>query len=178
MRPDTPIAQTMPTKGRGTEVEGATRSLDWTDVERRLASGGWFWLASLRPDGAPHMMPLFAAWSESALFIVSKESARKSRNLDADGRCVISTESDGAHLVVEGAASRVHDRETLERASAAFEQIYGWPTTVAGDQLDAEYGAPTSGGPPYRVYQVAPTKIFALPIDESFLPTRLLFARS
>jgi Pyridoxamine 5'-phosphate oxidase len=176
MGPGTPVAQTMPRRGRGTEVEGATRSLDWPDVQRRLAAGGWFWLASVRPDGAPHMMPLFGAWSESVLFVASKESTQKSRNLDADGRCVISTEADGAHLVVEGEASRVRDRETLERASAVFQQIYGWPTTVAGDQLDAEYGAPTSGGPPYRVYQIAPTKIFVLPIDGSFLPTRLRFA--
>lgn len=175
MGPVTPVAETMPTTGKGTEVEGATRSLDWPDVERRLASNGWFWLASVRPDGAPHMMPLFAAWSEPILFIASKDSARKSRNLDADGRCVLSTEAHGAHLVVEGKASRVRDPATLERASAAFQQIYGWPTTVAGDQLDAAYGAPTSGGPPYRVYQIAPTKIFALPIDGSFLPTRLRF---
>jgi hypothetical protein len=176
MESGTPVIQTIPTRGRGTEVEGATRSLDWTDVERRLASGGWFWLASVRPDGTPHMMPVFAAWSESVLFVASKESAQKSRNLDADGRCVISTENDGAHLVVEGEASRVHDRATLERASAAFQQIYRWPTTVADDQLDAEYGAPTSGGPPYSVYQIAPTKIFALPTDGSFPPIRLRFA--
>jgi pyridoxamine 5'-phosphate oxidase-like protein len=176
MEPVAPVAETMPTTGKGTEVEGATRSLDWPDVERRLASNGWFWLASVRPDGAPHLMPLFAAWSEPVLFIVSKDSARKSRNLDADGRCVISTEADGAHLVVEGEASRVRDRATLEIASAAFMQTYGWPTTVAGDQLDADYGAPTSGGPPYRVYQIAPAKIIALPIDGSFLPTRLRFA--
>ena len=176
MGPVTPVAETMPTPGKGTEVEGATRSLDWPDVKRRLTSNGWFWLASVRPDGAPHMMPLFAAWSEPVLFIASKDSARKSRNLDADGRCVLSTEADGAHLVVEGRASRVRDRATLERASAAFQQTYGWPTSVAGDQLDADYGAPTSGGPPYRVYQIAPTKIVALPIDGSFLPTRLRFA--
>jgi len=176
MGPVTPVIETMPTTGKGTEVEEATRSLDWPDVERRLALNGWFWLASVRPDGAPHMMPLFATWSEPVLFIVSKDSARKSRNLDADGRCVVSTEADGAHLVVEGNANRVRDRATLERASAAFQQTYGWPTTVAGDQLDADYGAPTSGGPPYRVYQIAPTKIFALPINGSFLPTRLRFA--
>jgi Pyridoxamine 5'-phosphate oxidase len=175
MGPVTPAVETMPTTGRGTEVEGATQPLDWPDVERRLASGGWFWLASVRPDGAPHMMPLFAAWSESVMFVASKQSAQKSRNLDADSRCVISTEADGAHLVVEGEASRVRDRTTLQRASAAFQQTYGWPTTVTGDQLDADYGAPTSGGPPYRVYQIAPTKIFALPIEGDFLPTRLRF---
>lgn len=170
-----PGAEAIPTVGRGTEVEGATRSLDWPGVERRLATHGWFWLASVRPDGAPHMAPLFAAWSKPVLFIVSKDTARKSRNLDADGRCVLSTEADGAHLVVEGVATRVLDRVTLERASAAFDDAYGWPTSVAGDQLDADYGAPTSGGPPYRVYQIAPSKVLALPIDGSFLPTRFRF---
>ena len=60
----------------------------------------------------------------------------------------------------------------LERASAAFEQIYGWPTTVTGEELDAEYGAPTSGGPPYRVYQIVPSKVFALPASGDFMPTR------
>ena len=121
------------------------------------------------------MLPLFAAWSEAVLFIASKQSALKSRNLDTDGRCVISTESGGAHLVVEGVARRVRDRETLVRASATFQRIHSWPTTVDGDELDAHYGAPTSGGPPYRVYQIRPTKIFALPADGSFLPTRQRF---
>jgi hypothetical protein len=94
----------------------------------------------------------------------------QSRNLDSDGRCVLGTEADGAHLVVEGKASRVRDRATLERASAAFQQIYGWPTTVAGDPLDADYSAPTSGGPPYRAYQIAPTKILHCPSTAASCP--------
>jgi predicted DNA-binding protein (MmcQ/YjbR family) len=48
-------------------------------------------------------------------------------------------------------------------ASGAFKASYDWPTVVAGDQLDAEYGAPTSGGPPYNVYEITPAKAFALP---------------
>jgi hypothetical protein len=79
------------------------------------------------------------------------------------------------HLVVEGGARRVHDEATLEHASTAFERVNGWPTTVAGDELDAEYGAPTSGGPPYRVYQIVPTKVFALPAKADFMPTRWRF---
>ncbi|HEY6737791.1 MAG TPA: pyridoxamine 5'-phosphate oxidase family protein [Actinopolymorphaceae bacterium] len=166
----------MPTPGRGTKVPGEATSLEWPDVERRLSKGGWFWLATVRPDGAPHVMPVFAVWSESGLFVASKRSARKSRDLDADGRRVVSAEVDGAHLVVEGEADRVRDPEMLGRASAAFLDTYGWPTTVAGDELDAEFGAPTSGGPPYRIYRIAPTTIFALPYDGSFQPTRVRFA--
>jgi hypothetical protein len=109
------------------------------------------------------------------LFIASKATARKSRNLDADGRCVLSTDVEGAHLVVEGEASQVLDEETLTRASGAFERVYGWPTTIADAELDADYGAPTSGGPPYRVYQIRPSKVFALPSAAEFMPTRWRF---
>ena len=102
---------------------------------------------------------------------------QKSRNLAADGRCVITTDAGDMHLIVEGEARRVRDEATLRRASNAFETIYGWPTVVKADMLDAEYGAPTSGGPPYDVYEI-PTKAFGLPTDgESFTPTRWRFDR-
>jgi len=121
-------------------------------------------------------MPLFAVWSESALYVSSKETARKSRNLAADGRCVITTDTGDLHLIVEGQARRVNDEATLRRASDAFRAIYDWPTVVTGEKLDAEYGAPTSGGPPYDVYEITPTKAFGLPMDgESFTPTRWRF---
>jgi hypothetical protein len=121
-------------------------------------------------------MPVFGAWSEPVVFVASKASTRKSQNLDADGRCVLTTAVDKVHLIVEGNASRVLDKDTLERASTAFEQVYGWPTTIAGDELDAEFGAPTSGGPPYRVYQIAPSKVIALPEAADFMPTRWRFS--
>ena len=48
-----------------------------------------------------------------------------------------------------------------------------WPTRIDGDHLDEDYGAPTSGGPPLEVYEVTPTKAFALPTDgEIATPTR------
>jgi Pyridoxamine 5'-phosphate oxidase len=170
-----PVGEAMATTGKGVGVTPGARVLQWDEVERRLTGGGFRWLTTVRPDGAPHVMPVFGAWSESVVFLVSKATAQKSRNLDADGRCVLATDVDGVHLVIEGEASRVLDGETLERASTAFEQIYNWSTTVAGDELDAEYGAPTSGGPPYRVYQLAPTRVFALPAAGDFVPTRWRF---
>ena len=132
-------------------------------TRRTRAPAGWFWLATVRPDGTPHVMPVFAAWSDPVVYVASKESARKSRNLDADERCVLTTDTGDLHLVVEGRARRVRDEPGLARASTAFEAIYSWPTEVTGDLLDAEYGAPTSGGPPYAVFAISPTKAFAFP---------------
>jgi hypothetical protein len=170
-----PVGEALTPTGKGTGVKAGADVLDWSEAERRLSQDGWRWLTTVRPDGSPHVMPVFGVWSESVVFVVSKATARKSRNLDADGRCVLSADVEGAHLIVEGEASRVLDEETLERASAAFEQVYGWPTTIADAELDAEYGAPTSGGPPYRVYQIVPRKAFALPSAADFMPTRWRF---
>ncbi|HEX6682869.1 MAG TPA: pyridoxamine 5'-phosphate oxidase family protein [Candidatus Limnocylindrales bacterium] len=174
-----PVAEAMSREGRGTQAtseQGKSRPTDWSEAQRRFGEGGWFWLATVRADGTPHVMPVFAAWGGSTFFIASKDSTRKSRDLNADGRCVISHDSGDMHLVVEGTARKVTDDATLARASAAFADVYSWPTRVSEGKLDADYGAPTSGGPPYDVYEVSPTKAFGFPTDgESFTPTRWRF---
>jgi hypothetical protein len=170
-----PEAEAITPTGKGASVTPGSQVLDWADAVRPLTTGSFRWLTTLRPDGSPHVMPVFGAWSEPVVFVASKASARKSRNLDADGRCVLTTAVDNVHLIVEGNADRVLDEDTLGRASDAFEQVYGWPTTIAGDELDSEYGAPTSGGPPYRVYQIVPSKVIALPAAADFMPTRWRF---
>jgi hypothetical protein len=164
-------------KGAPTKDEPGNREpTPWSEAEKRLARGGWFWLTTVRPDVRPHVMPILALWSDGALYFCSKDSARKSRNLATNPECVITTDAGDLHLVVEGTARRVVERPILERTSAAFERIYDWPTVVAGDKLDAESGAPTSGGPPYDVFEVTPTKVFGLPAQPgTFTPTRWRF---
>lgn len=177
-----PSTEAMSRAGKGTEAgteSGRSQPVAWSSAQEQFVKGGWFWLATVRPDGSPHVMPLFAAWAAPVFFVSSKDTARESRNLDADGRCVLTKDTGDLHIVVEGDARRVEDAETLARASQAFADVYEWPTTVSGTELDAEYGAPTSGGPPYRVYEITPRKAFAFPVDgESVTPTRRRFAAS
>lgn len=176
---DAPIAEAMSREGKGTQAaseQGNSQPTDWGEARSRFLKGGWFWLATVRSDGAPHVVPVFAAWAGTTFFVASKDTARKSQHLDADGRCVLSHDAGDMHLIVEGTARKVTDHDTLARASAAFAAVYQWPTTVSDGKLDADYGAPTSGGPPYDVYEVAPTKAFGFPTDgESFTPTRWRF---
>jgi hypothetical protein len=106
MTKEIPVAEAITPRGKGASVTPGARDLDWAEVESRLTTDGWRWLATVRPDGAPHVMPVFGAWSESVVFVASKDTARKSRNLDADGRCVLATDVVGVHLVVEGEARR------------------------------------------------------------------------
>jgi Pyridoxamine 5'-phosphate oxidase len=174
-----PIPEVMPRKGKGTGATneaGNSTPLDWSAAQGRFRKGGWFWLSTVMPDGRPHVMPCFAAWADGSFFVASKSTTRKSRNLDAGGHCVLTTDAGDAHLIVEGVAKRVLDRATLQRAADTFDAVYQWPTVPSGDEIDAEYGAPTSGGPPYRVYEITPRKAFGLPTDgEKFAPTRWRF---
>jgi nitroimidazol reductase NimA-like FMN-containing flavoprotein (pyridoxamine 5'-phosphate oxidase superfamily) len=176
---NSPSAEAMSREGKGTQAAteaGRSQPLSWSEVERRLSRGGWFWLATVRPNGAPHVMPLFAAWAEGSFFIASKDRARKSRNLEVEPRCVITTDTGDLHVIIEGLATHVRDEATLQRAVEAFGAVYQWPTRVENGRLEADYGAPTSGGPPYEVYEVTPKKAFAFPTDgETTTPTRFIW---
>jgi hypothetical protein len=176
---ESPVAEAMSREGKGTQAsseQGSSRPTDRREAQRRFAKGGWFWLATVSADGAPHVVPVFAAWGGSTFFVASKNTARKSHHLNADARCVLTHDAGDMHLVVEGVARKVTDDASLAMASAAFAAVYDWPTTASGGKLDADYGAPTSGGPPYDVYEVTPAKAFGFPTDgESFTPTRWRF---
>lgn len=174
-----PTAEAMSRAGKGTGAEtpaGNAQPIPWETAVDRFRKGGWFWLSSVRPDGSPHAVPVFAAWAGDSFFVASKPTKRKSRNLDANPRCVVTHDAGDLHLIVEGEARRVRDADGLQRATEAFASVYDWPTTVAGDMLDAPYGAPTSGGAPFNAYQIRPIRAFGFPTDgESFTPTRWRF---
>ena len=113
-----PTTEVMLRSGRGTGAEtaaGTSRPLAWSEAQDRFLKGGWFWLSTVRPDGRPHAMPCFAAWSGPTFFVATKEGKRKTRNLDADWRCVLTKDAGDAHLIVEGRAARVRDEATLTR---------------------------------------------------------------
>ena len=174
-----PVPEAVSRTGRGTAASTATgnsQPMAWSIATRTFAEGGWFWLATVHPDGRPHVMPVFAAWSAPVFYVASKDTTRKSRNLAADRRCVLTKDSGDLHIVIEADARQVADADGLDRASAAFHAVYGWPTTVSGSELDAPFGAPTSGGPPYQAYEITPHRAFAFPTDgESTTPTRWRF---
>jgi hypothetical protein len=50
--------------------------------------------------------------------------------------------------------------------------VFDRPTEVAGDLLEAPYAAPTSGGPPFEVYEIRPMRAFAFPTADQVEPTR------
>ena len=73
----------------------------WAEARQRLAEAEWYWLATLRPGGRPHVMPVLAVWLEGALYFSTGAASRKCNNLARNPHCVIAVGSDAFHLVVE-----------------------------------------------------------------------------
>lgn len=98
----------MPDYGVVGEHEGSGL-LDWSWAVEQLRTSKNLWLATRWPDGRPHVMPVWAAWDGEAIWFSAGLHARKTRNLLADGRCVLTTEDALNPLVLDGTAAKVDD---------------------------------------------------------------------
>src|SRR5262245_64115159 len=72
------------------------------------------WLATMRPDGRPHVMPLGVLWVDGRFYFNAGPDTRKARNLDANPECVITVATQPFDLVVEGEASKVTEQAQLQ----------------------------------------------------------------
>lgn len=109
-------------------LEEGTGLLPWSWAEERLTSSRNYWVATVWPDGRPHVVPVWGAWYEDSLWFSSALRARKIRNLRGDPRCVVTTEDPEKPVVIEGTAEIVTEHDTLAdfiaRTNAKYETDY------------------------------------------------------
>ena len=132
------------------------------------------WVATVRPDGRPHVVPVGVFWAAGEAYFTAGPNTRKAKNLAANPNCVVTVATHPFDLVFEGTAVKVTDDATLERI-AKQARDGGWPATVDNGGLTAEYSAPSAGPPPWHVYRVTPTTVFALGASEPYGATRFRF---
>src|SRR3954471_8813021 len=59
----------------------ATTTLAATRIVRFLEHEPVVWVSTVRPDGTPHLVPIWFWWDAEALLVFSKPNAQKIRNL-------------------------------------------------------------------------------------------------
>jgi nitroimidazol reductase NimA-like FMN-containing flavoprotein (pyridoxamine 5'-phosphate oxidase superfamily) len=154
----------------------ATLPARWQAVREHLEeSTATYWLATVRPDGRPHVRPILAVWVAGGLYFCAGENTRKAKNLALKTHCAVTVEQEPLDLVVEGTAAKVRDAATLQRVADAYASVYEWHVTVRDGAFHDTEGAPTAGPPPHDVYEVTPTTAFGFGLDESFSSTRWAF---
>jgi hypothetical protein len=118
----------MPGYGIRPADEG-TGLLPWSWAEERLVASRNYWVVSVWPDGRPHAMPVWGMWQDGRFWFSSSKPSRKSRNLMANPRCVVTTEDAANPVVLEGIAELITDRADLEKMlaleNAKYSASYG-----------------------------------------------------
>ena len=143
--------------------------LEWSAVEARLIEAKHYWLATVRPDGRPHLIPRWGVWVDDAFYYDGAPSTRHARNAEANPACSLSLE-DGQHAVIlEGrsVATRADPDGLGARLEAAFAKYHDDGYRPGADAWAAEHG----GG--LRVFTpVTALAWFSFPTDA----TRFRFA--
>lgn len=133
----------------------ATSQLD--NLQPRGGRGGpTCWLATVRPDGRPHVAGVVGLWMDEILYFVSGPGTQKARNLAADPHCTFAISLPDLDLVLDGTATRVIDPTTLAHIASTYDER-GWPLTVSETLLSASFWAPTAPPPPWHLYAFTPT---------------------
>jgi general stress protein 26 len=130
----------MPGYGIHEDLEGI---LPWTWARERLESSRNYWIATLRPDGRPHTMPVWGLWIGDRLFFSTAITSTKARNLLANSNCTATTESGTEAVIVEGRADVIDDKDVLKPVWKAYKEKYDWP-------MDGE-----------NMFAITPTTVFA-----------------
>ena len=166
-----------PTETKNLDIYGDA-PLEWDRVVQALDkirdldvadSASHYWIATTRPNGRPHVMGVGLVWDDGRFYMASGAGTQKSRNLARDPRCTISIAPPGIDIVVEGEAKVVREEGELQRIATLFGD---WGPTVRDGAFWHDYSAPSAGRPPWDVYEITPSTVYAVASDEPHGATR------
>jgi hypothetical protein len=111
----------------------------WEWAAERLAVSHNYMLATTRPDGRPHVMPVWGLWLDNAFYFSAGGQSRKARNLAANPHCVVSTERVDDAVILEGVAEEIADRASLKPFYDAYKLKYDWDLEQMGFDKEPVY---------------------------------------
>jgi len=105
--------------------------LPWSWALLRLRDSHDYWVATVWPDGRPHLMPVWGCWDDSGLWFSSAHGSRKVRNLVERDTVTVATDDPRNPVVLDGVAELVTDHDAVERFADALNDKYrtGYPMT-------------------------------------------------
>lgn len=100
--------------------------LPWSHAVERLERARYYWLATTRPDGRPHVTPLWGVWVDGALYFDGHSQTRWARNLAANPAASVHLESGDDVVIVEGLMEdTTEDSVRGQKIVAAWMAKYG-----------------------------------------------------
>ena len=113
-----PKPRRLRTPGYGFEsVKEPGARLGWAEVERLLVEARTYWIGTTRPDGRPHVAPVWGVWIDQSFVFETSSKSVKARNLLANPSVALHIDHTDAAVIVEGTAGVTGD-EALVRSYA------------------------------------------------------------
>ena len=134
------------------DADSGTGLLPWSWAAERLTTARNYFVATARPDGRPHVMPVWGVWLDGNFYFSTGARSRKVRNLEANRRCVVCPERADKAVILEGLSQEVTDPSTLGRFKEAYKVKYDW-------EIDTSQGG---------IYLVRPEVVFGFREMEDF----------
>ena len=98
-----------------------------SQVERRLQTEQNLWLATVRPNGTPHLVPIWFVWVAEKIYLCTGADSVKVRNLARNPRVSVALEDGAKPIVIEGVAHPIERPPTP--VVAEFQRKYDWDIT-------------------------------------------------
>ncbi len=102
--------------------------------DRRLRNDLIIWLSSVRPDGRPHLVPIWYLWDGATILFFSQPHAQKVRNLRHSPHVVLAldTREDGEDVVIVEGEATFLPPGTVDTTLPAFAAKYARIMAVIG----------------------------------------------
>ena len=106
--------------------------LPWSFVEEHMLAARNYWVATVYPDGRPHLTPVWGLWVEGAFYFGIGARTRKARNLAENPNVAVHVQGDDV-VILEGVAEVVTatDPTLAEQIFAASVASTGWALAIS-----------------------------------------------
>lgn len=101
-------------------------------LAQRLAEERNIWLATTRPDGRPHLVPIWFVHEAGRFYICTQAQSVKARNLQNNSAVMVALEDGDSAHVIEGRARAVQPSPSVVQQ---FKEKFDWDIST-----DNSYG--------------------------------------
>jgi nitroimidazol reductase NimA-like FMN-containing flavoprotein (pyridoxamine 5'-phosphate oxidase superfamily) len=101
--------------------------LPWNDIREVLQTAQIYWVATTRPDGRPHVVPIWGAWVDDTFYFEGSPETRRGRNLAANPAVAVHIERGNLAIMVEGVTEIVSlDEARFAEVADSFASRYSY----------------------------------------------------
>ena len=117
-RPQVPADYGVPASDEG--------MLPWSHVVERMTDALNYWVATIYPDGRPHVSVVWGVWYEDRFYFDGSPETRRGRNVAANPSVTVHLESGTDVVILEGVAEEVRhpDHELTVQLAAEYARKY------------------------------------------------------